>query len=187
MGGGETAVFCRRRCLRGSIQVEHTLARLGLWRLLGQEPYVNALGAMTGNQAVQMVQAGLKAIYLSGMMIAVFQQELGKMGYAFQFITLAGFHNLNASMFALADDYRARGMSAYADFQEHEFKLHHEYGFQAMKRQSFVGAGYFDEIQTVVAQGETSTAALKGSTEEEQFEEAQIEEAPYLHAHVPFD
>jgi isocitrate lyase len=124
---------------------------------------------------------------LDEMTIAVFQQELGKMGYAFQFVTLAGFHNLNAGMFALADDYRARGMAAYADFQEHEFKLHNDHGFQAIKHQSFVGAGYFDEIQTVVAQGETSTAALKGSTEEEQFEEGQMEEVTQLHAHVPFD
>ncbi len=119
--------------------------------------------------------------------IAVFQQELGKMGYAFQFVTLAGFHNLNAGMFALADDYRARGMAAYADFQEHEFKLHTDHGFQAIKHQSFVGAGYFDEIQTVVSSGETSTAALKGSTEEEQFEEMLIEEVTHQHAHVPFD
>lgn len=78
-------------------------------------------------------------------------------------------------------------MAAYADFQKHEFQLHHDHGFQAIKRQSFVGAGYFDEIQTAVAQGETSTAALKGSTEEEQFEEAHIEEVTHLHAHVPFD
>jgi isocitrate lyase len=119
--------------------------------------------------------------------IAVFQRELGKMGYAFQFVTLAGFHNLNAGMFTLADDYRARGMAAYADFQEHEFQLHTDYGFQAIKHQSFVGAGYFDEIQTVVSQGQTSTAALKGSTEEEQFEETQMEEVTHLHAHVPFD
>ena len=119
--------------------------------------------------------------------ITIFQKELGKMGYVFQFVTLAGFHNLNASMFALADDYRARGMAAYADFQEHEFKLHHDHGFQAIKHQSFVGAGYFDEVQTVVSQGETSTAALKGSTEEEQFEETQMEEVTHQHTHVPFD
>ena len=119
--------------------------------------------------------------------IAVFQQELGKMGYAFQFVTLAGFHNLNAGMFDLARAYRERGMAAYSEFQQHEFNLHHEHGFQAIKHQSFVGAGYFDEIQTVVSSGETSTAALKGSTEEEQFEEEQMEEVTQLHVHVPFD
>ena len=110
--------------------------------------------------------------------IAVFQKELGKMGYAFQFVTLAGFHNLNAGMFQLANGYRNRGMAAYADFQETEFKLHDDHGFQAIKHQSFVGAGYFDDIQTIVAQGKTSTAALKGSTEEEQFEESVRQFAP---------
>ncbi len=116
--------------------------------------------------------------------IAVFQQELGKMGYAFQFVTLAGFHNLNAGMFQLASDYRARGMAAYADFQEHEFDLHTDYGFEAIKHQSFVGAGYFDEVQMVIAQGKTCTVALAGSTEEEQFEEELIEEVTHMHAHV---
>ncbi|MCA9934809.1 MAG: isocitrate lyase [Ardenticatenaceae bacterium] len=116
--------------------------------------------------------------------IATFQRELGKMGYAFQFVTLAGFHSLNASMFQLASDYRSRGMAAYADFQEKEFDLHTDYGFKAIKHQSFVGAGYYDEIQTVVSQGEVSTAALKGSTEEEQFEADLIEEVTHAHAHV---
>ncbi len=116
--------------------------------------------------------------------IAVFQQELGKMGYAFQFVTLAGFHNLNAGMFQLASDYQARGMAAYADFQEKEFELHTNFGFEAIKHQSFVGAGYFDEVQMVIAQGETCTVALAGSTEEEQFEEELIEEVTHMHAHV---
>ncbi|MCA9970935.1 MAG: isocitrate lyase [Anaerolineales bacterium] len=116
--------------------------------------------------------------------IATFQRELGAMGYAFQFVTLAGFHSLNAGMFQLASDYRARGMAAYADFQEKEFDLHTDYGFRAIKHQSFVGAGYFDEIQTVIAQGETSTGALKGSTEEEQFVDDKIETVTHAHARV---
>ena len=116
--------------------------------------------------------------------IAIFQDELGKMGYAFQFVTLAGFHSLNAGMFQLANDYKSRGMAAYADFQEKEFDLHTDYGFMAVKHQSFVGAGYFDEIQLVISGGESSTVALKGSTEEAQFEENQIEEVTHLHAHV---
>ncbi len=116
--------------------------------------------------------------------IATFQRELGKLGYAFQFVTLAGFHSLNAGMFQLASDYRARGMAAYADFQEKEFDLHTDYGFRAIKHQSFVGAGYFDEIQTVISQGETSTAALKGSTEEAQFENDQIQTVTHSHARV---
>lgn len=101
--------------------------------------------------------------------IANFQQELGKMGYAFQFVTLAGFHNLNAGMFELALGYRDQGMAAYARFQQKEFQMQKDHGFRAIKHQSFVGAGYFDEIQMVISQGESSTVALKGSTEEEQF------------------
>ncbi len=116
--------------------------------------------------------------------IAIFQDELGKMGYAFQFVTLAGFHSLNASMFQLANDYKTRGMAAYADFQEKEFDLHTDFGFTAVKHQSFVGAGYFDEIQLVISGGESSTVALKGSTEEGQFEEKQIEGVTHMHAHV---
>jgi isocitrate lyase len=103
--------------------------------------------------------------------IAKFQEELGKMGYKFQFVTLAGFHSLNTGMFDLAKDYRYGGMTAYSKLQEHEFQLEKEHGFTAVKHQSFVGAGYFDEVQNVVTGGLASTAALKGSTEEEQFEE----------------
>jgi isocitrate lyase len=99
-----------------------------------------------------------------------FQDELGAMGYKFQFVTLAGFHSLNASMFNLAHDYNAEGMAAYSRLQEHEFDMEREQGFSAVKHQGFVGAGYYDEIQNVVSAGASSTAALKGSTEEEQFE-----------------
>ena len=101
--------------------------------------------------------------------IANFQKELGEMGYAFQFVTLAGFHNLNAGMFELALGYKDEGMAAYARFQQREFELQKDHGFRAIKHQSFVGAGYFDEVQMVISHGESSTVALKGSTEEEQF------------------
>lgn len=97
-----------------------------------------------------------------------FQKELGKMGYKFQFVTLAGFHTLNHSMFELAHDYRQRGMAAYADFQEREF-LSEEKGYTATRHQREVGTGYFDEVATVVSGGTSSTIALRGSTEEEQF------------------
>ena len=106
---------------------------------------------------------------LSEKEIASFQQELGKMGYKFQFVTLAGFHSLNASMFELAKGYREEGMAAYSRFQEREFEMQRESGFRAIKHQSFVGAGYFDELQLTISGGEASTVALKGSTEEEQF------------------
>ena len=102
--------------------------------------------------------------------ISGFQEELGSLGYKFQFVTLAGFHTLNASMFELAHGYRGEGMAAYSRLQEHEFDMERESGYSAVKHQSFVGAGYYDEVQNVITGGETSTAALTGSTEEEQFE-----------------
>jgi isocitrate lyase len=100
--------------------------------------------------------------------IASFQEELGRMGYRFQFITLAGFHALNASMFELAKGYSAEGMSAYVRLQEHEFDLEED-GYTATRHQREVGAGYFDLVAQAVSGGESSTLALKGSTEEAQF------------------
>jgi isocitrate lyase len=100
--------------------------------------------------------------------IASFQQELGKLGYHFQFITLAGFHTLNYSMFHLAHDYKERGMSAYADLQTAEFSVEKQ-GYTATKHQREVGAGYFDDLAQVITQGASSTTALAGSTEREQF------------------
>jgi isocitrate lyase len=90
------------------------------------------------------------------------------MGYKFQFVTLAGFHALNLSMFELARGYADHGMSAYADLQEKEFLLAEQDGYCAVRHQRFVGTGYFDEITKAI--GTVSTAALTGSTEEEQFE-----------------
>ena len=100
--------------------------------------------------------------------IAKFQHELGEMGYKFQFITLAGFHALNASMFELAKGYAASGMTAYVELQEREFAMEGE-GYTATRHQREVGAGYFDLISTIASAGTSSTLALKGSTEEEQF------------------
>ena len=102
--------------------------------------------------------------------IACFQQELGRMGYRFQFITLAGFHALNASMFELAKGYSAEGMSAYVRLQEHEFELEED-GYTATRHQREVGAGYFDLVAQAVSGGESSTLALKGSTEEAQIQQ----------------
>ena len=100
--------------------------------------------------------------------IAKFQRELGAMGYKFQFVTLAGFHALNYSMFNLARGYRERGMAAYSELQEAEFAAEAE-GYTATKHQREVGTGYFDEVAQVIAGGESSTTALDGSTEQEQF------------------
>jgi len=103
--------------------------------------------------------------------IASFRTTLGDLGYRFQFITLAGFHSLNAAMFELAGDYAKRGMPAYVNLQEHEFELE-EQGYTATRHQREVGAGYFDRVATIVGGGESSTLALKGSTEAEQFDAA---------------
>ena len=275
--------------LRGSIRISYTLAEMGakrLWELLHTEDYVNALGALTGNQAVQIVRAGLNAIYLSGWQVAAdvcevptllvartdadsaklllsdvdprdrefivpgdrtpegffrmkgglecaiarglayapytdllwcetshpdlaearafaegirakfpnkllayncspsfnwkkhlddatiakFQRELGAMGYKFQFVTLAGFHALNFSMFNLARDYAKDGMTAYSRMQQAEFAAEST-GYTATKHQREVGTGYFDEVAQVIAGGAASTLALNESTENEQFYE----------------
>jgi isocitrate lyase len=101
--------------------------------------------------------------------IANFQNELSAMGYKYQFVTLAGFHSLNYIMFELAHQYNKKGMAAYSKLQEGEFKLEKDFGFRAVKHQSFVGAGYFDEVNKIITGGATSVTALEGSTEQEQF------------------
>lgn len=97
-----------------------------------------------------------------------FREELAEMGYKFQFITLAGFHALNTSMFELALAYKNYGMAGYSQLQQKEFALQNE-GFKAVKHQSFVGTSYFDAVQNTITNGATSTTAMNGSTEMEQF------------------
>jgi isocitrate lyase len=100
--------------------------------------------------------------------IRQFQKEIGKMGYKFQFVTLAGFHALNHSMFELANDYKNRGMAAYSEFQQAEFASEVR-GYEATRHQREVGTGYFDEVSQVISGGTSSTMALVGSTEHDQF------------------
>jgi len=109
--------------------------------------------------------------HLDDRTIARFQRELAAMGYRFQFITLAGFHALNASMFELAKGYVEEGMTAYVRLQEHEVELERA-GYSATKHQREVGTGYFDLVASTVTRGQSATLALKGSTEEEQFHDA---------------
>ena len=109
------------------------------------------------------------SMHLDDLTIEKFQEKIGEMGYKFQFVTLAGFHALNTSMFELATGYSTRGMGAYSELQKREFELQETKGFKAVKHQSFVGTSYFDTVQNTVAGGESSTAALKESTEVEQF------------------
>jgi isocitrate lyase len=107
---------------------------------------------------------------LSDAQIASFQRDLGALGYKFQFVTLSGFHSLNYAMFELATAYRDRGMAAYSELQEREFAAE-AHGYEAVKHQQFVGAGYFDDVTQTVTQGHSSVLAMHGSTEEEQFEQ----------------
>jgi isocitrate lyase len=108
--------------------------------------------------------------HLSDRQIAGFQRELARLGYRFQFITLAGFHALNLSMFELARGYRDEAMTAYVEVQEREFVLEQD-GYTATRHQREVGAGYFDQVMETISGGTASTLALRGSTEEQQFEE----------------
>jgi isocitrate lyase len=114
--------------------------------------------------------------------IAAFQQKLAGMGYRFQFVTLAGFHALNLSVFELAHEYSRTGMVAYSHLQEREFEMAEKFGYGAVKHQRFVGTGYFDQVATTIASGNISTCALPGSTEEEQFEDPYDHELPQQQA-----
>jgi isocitrate lyase len=114
--------------------------------------------------------------------IAGFQTELAKMGYKFQFVTLAGFHALNLSMFELARGYKESGMTAYSRLQQKEFSREAEYGYEAVKHQRFVGTGYFDALTQTIAGGLASTTALEGSTETAQFSDIK---APLRPKHGP--
>lgn len=158
-------------------------------RGLSYAPYCDVIWCETGKpnlEEAEMFADGIHSVFpgkplayncspsfnwkanLSDKEIAVFQKELGKMGYRYQFITLAGFHSLNHAMFKLARDYRDHGMSAYTKVQEDEF-AQAQYGFTAHKHQREVGTGYFDQVSMAVSGGTSSTTALEGSTEQEQF------------------
>jgi isocitrate lyase len=179
-----------RRTVEGFYQLEGGL-ECAISRSLSYAPYADVIWCETAHPDLEEAKTFADAIHekypgkllayncspsfnwranLSEQDIAIFQQELGKMGYKFQFVTLAGFHSLNAGMFELSQGYKEEGMAAYSRFQQREFDLQKNYGFQAIKHQSFVGVGYFDEVQMVISGGESSTVALKGSTEEEQFD-----------------
>jgi isocitrate/methylisocitrate lyase len=116
--------------------------------------------------------------HLDDATIAKFQRELGAMGYKFQFITLAGFHALNLSMFELARGYKVAGMTAYCRLQEKEFAREASHGYEAVKHQRFVGTGYFDAVTQVIAGGTSSVTALAGSTEAEQFSGIKLQVHP---------
>jgi isocitrate/methylisocitrate lyase len=179
-----------KRTVEGYFEVKGGL-ELAITRALSYAPYADVIWCETSTpdlgEAREFAQAILEKfpnkllayncspsfnwkLHMDQATLRKFQEELGTMGYKFQFVTLAGFHALNASMFELAQAYKAKGMAAYSRLQEHEFQMERELGYSAVKHQSFVGAGYYDEVQMVISGGETATAALAGSTEEEQFD-----------------
>lgn len=160
---------------------------LAIARAVAYAPFADVLWCETSKPDIEIARRfaeGVRAVYpnkllayncspsfnwrknLNDSSIARFQEELGALGYKFQFVTLAGFHALNLSMWELARGYRERQMAAYSELQEREFRAEAD-GYCATKHQRFVGAGYFDEITKIC--GQRSTQALKNSTEEEQF------------------
>lgn len=162
---------------------------MGIARGLAYAPYADLLWLETSTPCLKEAQRFADAIHkkfpnkmlayncspsfnwekhLDKRTIAHFQKSLEKMGYKFQFVTLAGFHSLNYSMFNLAKNYNKRGMAAYSELQQNEFGAV-EQGFTAVKHQREVGTGYFDKLSQVISGGNASTLALEGSTEEEQF------------------
>ncbi len=161
----------------------------GIDRGLSYAPYADLIWMETSNPDLEYARKFAEGIHAKfpGKMLAyncspsfnwaaklsvaemeTFREELAEMGYKFQFITLAGFHALNTSMFELALAYKKRGMAGYSELQESEFALQKE-GFKAVKHQNFVGTSYFDEIQNTVTAGLSSTIAMKDSTEKAQF------------------
>ncbi len=183
--------FCSgERTAEGFFRVRNGLPQ-AIARGLAYAPYVDLVWCETGTPDLEFAREFAEAIRrdhpdqllayncspsfnwkknLDDATIAKFQRELGAMGYKFQFITLAGFHALNYSMFHLAKGYQERNMSAYVELQEAEFAAESD-GYTATKHQREVGTGYFDDVTNVIAGGESSLTALTGSTEEAQFEE----------------
>ena len=176
------------RTAEGFIRVQPGIES-AIARGLAYAPYADLLWFETGKPDMKEAEVFAEAIHAKfpGKMLAYncspsfnwkmhlnhdqllgFQKTLGAMGYRFQFVTLSAFHALNHSMFALALDYRDRGMAAYADLQSREFASEKD-GYEATRHQEFVGAGYFDEITEIATGGKASTLALEGSTEKEQF------------------
>jgi isocitrate lyase len=161
----------------------------GIARGLSYAPYADLIWMETSNPDLEYAREFAEAIHAKypGKMLAyncspsfnwaaklsvtemeTFREELAVMGYRFQFITLAGFHALNTSMFELSKAYKERGMAGYSELQEREFALQKD-GFKAAKHQGFVGTTYFDAVQSTVTAGASSTVAMAGSTEAEQF------------------
>lgn len=177
-----------KRSPEGFYYVKNGLEQ-GIDRAVSYAPYADLLWMETGNPDLGFAREFAKGVHAKfpGKMLAYncspsfnwakymdekqllsFREELAELGFKFQFITLAGFHALNTAMFELSKAYVEKGMAGYSELQQREFALE-PHGFKAIKHQSFVGTGYFDSVQDIVQQGQSSTTALAGSTETEQF------------------
>jgi isocitrate lyase len=183
--------FCtNERTVEGFIRLKDCGLECAIARGLAYAPYADIVWCETSHPDLDEARAFAEALHqkypgkllgyncspsfnwkkkLDDSTIARFQRELGAMGYKFQFITLAGFHALNLSMFELARAYRQNGMPAYVRLQEKEFSREFSHGYAAVKHQRFVGTGYFDLVANTISSGTSSIAALHGSTEEAQF------------------
>ncbi len=176
------------RTTEGFFEVKNGVEQ-GIDRGLSYAPYADLIWMETSNPDLEYAKRFAEGIHakfpekmlayncspsfnwaakLSVAEMETFREELAKMGYKFQFITLAGFHALNTSMFELALAYKKRGMAGYSELQEREFALQKE-GFRAVKHQNFVGTSYFDALQIVITAGNSSVVAMKNSTEAAQF------------------
>jgi len=184
----DTRFITGERTPEGFYYVKNGLEQ-GIDRGLSYAPYADLIWMETGNPDLGLAREFAQGIHAKypGKMLAyncspsfnwakymdekamlTFREDIAAMGYKFQFITLAGFHALNSSMFDLSKNYVERGMAGFSEMQQREFAME-KHGFKAIKHQSFVGTGYFDAVQNVVQQGKSSTTALAGSTETEQF------------------
>jgi isocitrate lyase len=184
----DTKFLTGERTPEGFYYVKNGLEQ-GIDRGLSYAPYADLIWMETGNPDLGLAREFAQGIHAKfpGKMLAyncspsfnwakymdekamlTFREDIAAMGYKFQFITLAGFHALNSSMFELSKNYVERGMAGFSEMQQREFAMEKD-GFKAIKHQAFVGTGYFDAVQNVVQQGKSSTTALAGSTETEQF------------------
>lgn len=184
----DTKFLTGKRAPEGYFYVKNGLEQ-GIDRGLSYAPYADLIWMETGNPDLGLAREFAQGIHAKypGKMLAyncspsfnwakfmdekqmlTFREDIAAMGYKFQFITLAGFHALNSSMFELSKNYVERGMAGFSQMQQREFAMEKD-GFKAIKHQAFVGTGYFDAVQNVVQQGQSSTTALAGSTEAEQF------------------
>ncbi len=181
-------IVSQERTNEGFFNVKNGIEQ-GIDRGLSYAPYADLIWMETGNPDLGLAREFAQAIkekypnqmlayncspsfnwakFMDVKQMMTFREQIADLGYKFQFITLAGFHALNTGMFELSKAYVDRGMAGFSELQQREFALQSE-GFKAVKHQSFVGTGYFDAVQTIVTSGLSSTNALKGSTEEEQF------------------